>query len=86
MSKKEQGLENVRLSGGKRSHLTPAEEDGDWDWWVGWGKSQDCQFEGPWLHMAVIAAKILRHPNTARVAPNLHQPNIALTEEQETMY
>ena len=79
------GLEKVsHMRGGKRANIGHSE----WldDWWVGWGKDESCQFEGPWLHMAILAAKILRHPNTAKVAPNLHQPDIKLTPEQEDSY
>lgn len=78
-------LEKVSLMGGKRAHLTPTDVP-DWDWWVGWGKDESCQFEGPWQHMAVIAAKILRHENTKKVAPNLFRPDLVLTEEQENNY
>lgn len=93
MSMKEQGLEPVQLSGGKRTnigwhgdeHNYPAEPESDWDWWVGWGKDFSCQFEGPWKSMAIIAAKILRHPNTGKVAPNLHVV-LPLTPEQEDFY
>ena len=78
------GLEKVFLSGGKRTHI----EHSDWidDWWVGYGKDESCQFEGPWLAMAVLAAKILRHPNTEKEAPNLYLPDIELTSEQEDNY
>lgn len=89
MSMKEQGLERVDLSGGKRANIGHTHEfhgnDEDWDWWVGWGKDESCQFEGPWIHMAILAAKILRHPNTAKVAPNLHV-ELPLTDEQERPY
>jgi len=82
--KTEDGLDKVYLSGGKRTHIGHSA----WldDWWVGWGKDESCQFEGPWLAMAVLAAKILRHPNTQKVAPNLYQPSIPLTEKQEGNY
>jgi hypothetical protein len=78
------GLEKVNLSGGKRTRIAHS----DWidGWWVGYGKDESCQFEGPWQHLAILAAKILRHPNTQRAAPNLYQPDIALTEEQERNY
>ena len=82
-SKTENGLDKVQMRGGKRANIGHSE----WldDWWVGWGKDSSCQFEGPWLHMAILAAKILRHPNTAKVAPNLHTV-LRLTEEQENSY
>lgn len=86
MSKKERGLENVCLMSGKRAHIVPADESGDWDWWVGFGKDESCQYEGPWLHHAIMAAKILSHPNTKAVAPNLYREDISLTEEQERNY
>lgn len=76
---------DVYLMGGKRAHIVPTDDKG-WDWFVGYGKDESCQFEGPWLHMAIIAAKILRHPNTQKVASNLYLPDIALTEEQENNY
>lgn len=86
-SMKEQGLEPVAMTGGKRTNIGHAGNDydphKDWDWWVGWGKDESCQFEGPWKSMAILAAKILRHPNTRKVAENLYQPDIKLTPEQE---
>jgi hypothetical protein len=71
------------MRGGKRANIRHS----DWldDWWVGYGKDESCQFEGPWGHMAILAAKILRHPNTKAVAPNLHV-ELPLTEEQENSY
>lgn len=82
--KTEGGLDKVSLRGGKRTNIGHSE----WldDWWVGWGKDQSCQFEGPWEHMAILAAKILRHPNTQKVAVNLYQPDIAITKAQEDSY
>lgn len=82
--KTEDGLDKVSLRGGKRTNIGHSE----WldDWWVGWGKDQSCQFEGPWEHMAILAAKILRHPNTQKVAVNLYQPDIAITKAQEDSY
>lgn len=82
--KTESGLDKVFMRGGKRANIGHS----DWldDWWVGWGKDESCQFEGPWLHMAILAAKILRHPNTQKVAPNLFQPDIPITPEQEDSY
>jgi hypothetical protein len=50
------------------------------------GKDQSCQFEGPWQHLAILAAKILAHPNTQRVCPNLYRPESGLTPEQEDSY
>lgn len=89
---KENGLVPVTLSGGKRANIGHANRNGDmldgfedWDWWEGWGKSEGCNFEGPWVHLAILAAKILRHPNTAKVAPNLHV-ELPLTKEQEESY
>lgn len=85
MNKTENGLDKCDINGGKRAHLRPA-DDSDWDCWVGYGKSEGCDLEGPWLHMAIMAAKILRHANTAIVAPNLHRPDLELTKEQEENY
>lgn len=79
-----EGLEKVAMRGGKRTNLSHSHNiDG---WWVGIGKDESCQFEGPWEHMAILAAKILRHPNTQKVTPNLYQPDIPLTKEQEESY
>lgn len=86
MSMKERGLVSVELRGGKRANIGKSDAIEDWDWWVGWGKDESCQFEGPWAHMAILAAKILRHPNTKAVAPNLYQPDIPITPEQEESY
>ena len=79
-----EGLAAVRLSGGKRANIDHSE----WidNWWWGFGKDESCSFEGPWLDIAIVAAKILRHPNTQKVAPNLYIPNIPITEEQERNY
>jgi len=89
MSMKEKGLVPVALSGGKRAnigHTSEVHSNGDdWDWWAGWGKSESCQFEGPWQHMAILAAKILRHPNTKAACPNLFV-ELPLTPEQEESY
>lgn len=79
---KENGLVPVNMSGGKRANLITSD---DWDWHIGFGKEQSCQFEGPWLHMAILAARILAHPNTKVVAPNLFV-ELALTDEQERSY
>ena len=76
-------LEAVSLRGGKRANLSPSYLD---DWWVGRGKDPYCQFEGTWEHMAILAAKILRHVNTLKVAPNLYRADITLTPEQEASY
>jgi hypothetical protein len=75
----------VNLSGGKRTNIITSDAIEDWDWWVGHGKDESCQFEGPWEAMAILAAKILRHPNTAKVCPNLHV-ELPLTAEQENNY
>lgn len=83
-AKTKSGLEKVALRGGKRANI--GHSDAIDDWWIGWGKSAECQFEGPWAHMAILAAKILRHPNTEKVAPNLYRPDIELTPEQEESY
>lgn len=80
----EKGLERVHMRGSKRTNLWHSE----WldDWWVGTGKDDSCQFEGSWEDLAILAAKILRHPNTEQVAPNLYLPDLALTPEQEDNY
>jgi hypothetical protein len=89
------GLEPVTLSGGKRTNIGhAAHDDGpgsnwqEWNWWVGWGKDTSCQFEGPWHHMAILAAQILSHPNTQKTTPNLYRPELAeaLTPEQKESY
>ncbi len=78
-------LDRVCLQGGKRANIRPS-DDTEWDWWVGYGKDESCQFEGPWLHLAILAAKILSHPNTRTVAPNLYVLEHSLTPEQEDNY
>jgi hypothetical protein len=78
------GLEKISMSGGKRANLAHSKNLDDW--WVGTGKDESCQFEGPWEHMVILAARILSHPNTQKVAPNLYLPNIQLTKEQEETY
>lgn len=98
---KESGLVPVSLSGGKRTNIGQSDETYNemaeydstistfpvaTDWWIGWGKDTGCQFEGPWKAMAILAAKILRHPNTKAVAPNLYTPDIPITPEQESHY
>lgn len=81
---KPESLIPVFLTGGKRTNLTSS----DWleNWWVGYGKDESCQFEGSWGAMAILAAQILAHENTRRVAPNLYWPDIPLTEEQRHQY
>lgn len=78
------GLEKVTLRGGKRNRIAHSA----WldDWWIGEGKEPGCDFEGTWEHMAILAARILAHPNTQKVAPNLHRPDPRLTPEQEAAY
>lgn len=70
------------LSGGKRCNM----ETSNWldDWWVGYGKDDGCQIEGPWHHWANLAAQILSHPNTEKVAPELYRPE--LTNSVEDLY
>lgn len=67
-------LEPVHLSGGRRANLRPS----DWmdNWWVGEGKDEHCAFEGTWKDLANLAAQILSHPNTEKVAPELYQPDL----------
>lgn len=84
MDRTENGLDKVGLRGGKRANIRHS--DALDNWWVGYGKERSCQFEGPWEHLAILAAKILRHPNTQKAAPNLYQPDIQLTDEQEHSY
>jgi hypothetical protein len=84
--KMENGLEPVTMRGGKRANIGHNGHSPEWNWWVGWGKDQSCQFEGPWQHLAILAAKILAHPNTQRVCPNLYRPESGLTPEQEDSY
>lgn len=74
------------LRGGKRANLQQSESREDW--WVGFGKDEGCQFEGPWSHMAILAAQILSDPATEVVASNLYRPGLgeALTAEQRSNY
>jgi hypothetical protein len=39
-----------------------------------------------WEAIAVMAARILRHPNTTTVAPNLARANLTLTAAQDTLF
>lgn len=73
----EGGLEKIRISGAKRANIVHS----DWldDWWVGHGKDESCQFEGSWADMANFASKILSHPNTEKVAPDLYRPALKPT-------
>jgi hypothetical protein len=78
----ETGLDRVHLSGGKRTNIAPS----GWldDWWVGYGKDESCQFEGPWADMAELAARILAHPNTEKVAPHLYRASEPPETENRT--
>lgn len=78
-------IDLVTMRGGKRANIGPTDNQ-PWNWWVGWGKDESCQFEGPWEHMAILAAKILRHTNTQKLSPNLYRPDLTLTKEQEESY
>jgi hypothetical protein len=80
----ESGLEKVCLSGSKRTNID--HEHGLDDWWVGHGKDESFPMGGSWEHLAILAAKILRHPNTQKVAPNLYTLGIHITDEQERNY
>ena len=71
------------LSGGKRANIRRDAGSSNFE---GYGKDESCVFEGPWKHLVILAAKILRHPATEVVAPNLHRPDLKLTPEQEDNY
>lgn len=45
------------ISGGKRANLMKSDLTDDW--WVGIGKDESCQFEGPWEHMVELARQVL---------------------------
>jgi len=76
------------FNAGKRTHL----ETGTLaDWFVGYGKEQFCQFEGPWHAMMVLAAQILSSENTrlavehSELPDELYQPELeAVAEDIKT--
>lgn len=60
------------ISGAKRSHIRYSE----WlnDWFVGYGKDENCQFEGTWWDMICFARNVLASENTKIVAPEFYKP------------
>lgn len=48
------------ISGGKRTNLMRAGEFLP-NWWVGFGKDEGCQFEGPWEDIVRLARKIVAY-------------------------
>lgn len=61
------------MRGSKRTH---AQWDGDesWDWFVGYGKDESCQFEGSWWDLICFARNVLASENTRLAAPEYHRP------------
>lgn len=76
------------ISGAKRANITFNEEGSDWDWFVGYGKDESCQFEGSWYDMVCFARNVLACENTKLVAPEFYKPewairNYTATEEEQ---
>jgi len=67
---------HTQLRGSKRTNLELSEPD--WDWFVGYGKSEECQFEGSWWDMICFARNVLASENTRLVAPEFHRPDWAV--------
>ena len=62
------------LKGSKRTHVSFVDDLPGWDWFVGWGKDESCQFEGSWWDMICFARNVLASENTKLVAPEFHRP------------
>ena len=74
---------HVYASGAKRANIRHADffhGDGPtqtWDWFVGYGKDDRCQFEGSWWDMICFARNVLASENTKLVAPEFYRPDLA---------
>ena len=67
--------EVVFAASGKRCGLQWAPWMGDW--FVSWSpRNSNSNAEGPWAHWAHLAAAILAHPFTEKVAPELFRPDL----------
>lgn len=62
----------VGIKGSKRTHLRECE----WmsDWFVGFGKGEDCDFEGTWWDMICFARNVLASENTRIASPEFYMP------------
>jgi len=63
---------NHGIKGSKRTNLYISDHLGDW--FVGFGKSEDCQFEGTWHDMICFARNVLASENTRISEPEFHRP------------
>lgn len=63
------------LSGSKRTNLAQSDVIPNWDWFVGTGKDESCQFEGSWWDMICFARNVLASENTRLAAPEFHRPD-----------
>jgi len=72
----------IDVGGAKRANVTHCDYvHGDskaqtWDWFVGYGKEQSCQFEGTWWDMICFARNVLASENTKLVAPEFYKPEL----------
>jgi hypothetical protein len=62
--------------GAKRANVRFADFP-DWDWFVGFGKDESCQFEGSWWDMICFARNVLASENTRLAAPEFYRPEWA---------
>lgn len=62
------------LSGSKRTNIVQSDAMRDWDWFVGYGKNESCQFEGSWFDMVCFARNVLASENTKLAAPEFYKP------------
>ena len=60
------------VSGGKRANLEQSLYMGDW--FCGYGKDENCQFEGTWWDMICFARNVLASENTRMAAPEFYKP------------
>lgn len=63
------------LRGSKRTNLVISDHMGDW--FVGFGKSESCQFEGTWHDMVCFARNVLASENTRISEPEFYRPGWA---------
>ena len=69
------------LSGSKRTNLQQSEPG--WDWFVGFGKDESCQFEGSWWDMICFARNVLASENTRLAAPEFYRPDLLIDHYTE---
>lgn len=63
------------IRGSKRTNLSLVGGLPSWDWFVGSGKDESCQFEGSWWDMICFARNVLSSENTRLVAPEFYRPD-----------